>query len=166
MIFPELKDRNDKTTVKILFGITRRDFKGASHIEAALERIRLNYPLLVEVKILESVPFAVFENELNSTDILIDQCKSYDYGMGAIFAMERGVITLSGAEPEAMLECFSSDCPVINIKPDAEQIYVALEALCLLSHEERVRLKRKSQEWANRFHNSLAVAQKFINIYQ
>jgi len=166
MISPEIKDRHDETKVKILFGITRRDFKGASHIETALERVRLNFPRLVEIKVLESVPFAVFENELDSTDILIDQCRSYDYGMGAIFALERGVITLSGAEPVAMLECFSSDCPVININPDAEQIYVALETLCLLSHEERVQLKRKSQEWANRYHNSLSIAQKFIHIYQ
>jgi hypothetical protein len=166
MVYPEVKRTRNSARIKILFGITRRDFKGASYIEMALERIRLNYPLLVEVRILEMVPFFVFEKALDSTDILIDQCRSYDYGMSAIFALERGVITMSGAEPIAILECFSSDCPVININPNVEQIYVALEELCLMSYDERHKLKCRSQDWVKRFHDSQYIAQKFLQIYQ
>ena len=166
MASPEVQHTRVGEKIKILFGITRREFKGASYIETALERIRLNYPLLVEVRILEAVPFAIFEKALSSTDILIDQCRSYDYGMGAIFALERGVITLSGAEPIAISECFSGDCPVININPDVEQIYASLESLCLMSSEERHQLKCQSQVWARKFHDSRAMANKFIQLYQ
>ena len=164
--YPKFRHSRIGEKIKILFGITRRDFKGATYIETALERIQLNFPLFVDVKVLESVPFPVFEKALDSTDILIDQCRSYDYGMGAIFAMERGVITLSGAEPIAISEFFPGDCPVININPDVEQIYASLESLCLMSSEERHLLKCRSQEWARKFHDPRAIAKKFIQLYK
>jgi hypothetical protein len=165
LVYPRIELDNPNEKIKILFGITRRDMKGAPYIEAALEKLRIHYSSLVDIRIVKNLSFSDFKKELDSSNILIDQCRSYDYGMSAIFALQRGIITLSGAESIAMSECFSIDCPVININPDSDQIYTQLELLCLMSPEERYVLKCRSQAWVRRFHDSLIVAQKFLNLY-
>jgi hypothetical protein len=165
MIYPKIRHGKENDKIKILFGVTRREMKGASYIEAALKKILFNYHSLVEICILENVSFTAFTKTLDSMDILVDQCRSYDYGMSAISALERGIITLSGAEPLAMLQCFTIECPVININPDSEQVYAALESLCLMSNDERYELKCRSQAWARKFHDSGVVAQKFLQFY-
>lgn len=150
--------------VKILFGISRRDFKGASFILDALKQIERDYKDCVEINIVEKIPFAQYIKLLKESDILIDQCKSYDYAMNAIFAMEKGTIVLSGAEKDALNYLGIKKCPVINIKPNTKDIYAKIEQVINNSHEIPL-MKEKIIEYVAEIHNPLLIAEKFENLY-
>lgn len=159
----EVKKPNEK--LKILFGITRREFKGADHIEKALEMIKIKYDKKVEIKIVEKIPFKEYLLLLDQTDILIDQCKSYFYGMNAIFAMERGLIVMSGAEEVAVNHFNLNDHPIVNILPDSDQIFSKLEELVLLDFNDLYILKLKSLSFVKKYHGFESISKQFESIY-
>ena len=150
--------------VKILFGITRRDFKGANYILSALDLLGKKHSDRFEVKIVEKLPYSEYVGLLGECDILIDQCKSYDYGMNAIFALQFGCIVLSGSEAEAKIFAAIDDCPVINIKPNGDEILGVLEELIILSNEELILLKHQSQRYVLDRHNLQTVTQCFDSV--
>lgn len=151
--------------LKILFGITRRDFKGAEYIEEALEMIKQKYEYRVEIKIVEKMPFEDYKKLLDDTDLLIDQCKSYFYGMNAIFAMERGVIVLSGAEKNAAKHFELNEIPIFNILPDSKQIFYELEKLVKLEKHEILELKKEVIAYVYEKHNCKSISNKFELLY-
>lgn len=159
----QLKKPDDK--LKILFGITRRDFKGADYVEDALEMILHKYGDRVEINIVERLPFDDYKLLLDKTDILIDQCKSQFYGMNAIFAMERGVIVLSGSEVDAVNYLGINDPTIINIRPNSEFIFKELEKLISLNNNEIHKFKLKSLSYVKTFHGIRNISQRFENLY-
>jgi len=150
--------------VKVLYGITRHEYKGSSHIFKALEMIQLKYPEKVEVTIVEKLPFNDYISILDQTDILIDQCKSYDYGMNAIFALERGKIVMSGSEEIAIKYLNLTSSPVINIKPDFQQIIIELQKLVNLN--SFMDLKKNSYDHAFNVHNLSIISHNFSKLYE
>jgi len=151
----------ESSKIKILYGITRRGFKGAEYILAALERIKDNYSDKVEVKIIERLIYNDYLKVLGKADILIDQCKSYDYGMNAINAMERGIIVLSGSEDVAMKYLSIKNSAVINILPDANQIEDEIIKLINMSPDQLLELKKQSYRQVKDIHDNSKIAQKF-----
>ena len=154
---------NKTGKIKILFGITRREFKGAVLIQKALKKLNEHYSEKIEIKIVEKLPFKEYLNILSQSDILIDQCKSYDYGMNTIFALEKGIIVLSGAESVAIKYLNVVNCPVINIKPDSEDIFKKLQEL--INSSEIKELKENSHDYARAVHDRNLIAQKFLKEY-
>lgn len=155
-----------KGRISILFGITRRDFKGVDYIEPALDMIKKKYGNRVDIKIVERLPFTEYLSLLVKTDILIDQCKSYFYGMNAIFAMEKGVIVLSGAEKEALDHVDIEDIPVVNITPNIDDIFTKLEEIINLKASEINKKKYLSKEYVKKRHDPILIAMKFEKMYQ
>ena len=159
-----LKPVSDK--IKILFGITRPEVKGAKYITEALNNISKVFPDEVEITIIERLPFNEYIEHLEGCDILIDQCKSYGYAMNAIFALEKGVIVLSGAEKEEMEDAGIEECPIINIIPDHQQIQKEIIRLINLSDKEITLLKEKSAVHSRNYHNPVNIAKDFCKSYQ
>lgn len=149
---------------RILFGITRKSFKGESYIRVALNKLRQTHKDLVEVKFVERLSFEEYMNELIDTDILVDQCRSYDYGMNALLGMENSAIVLSGAEPIALDYAGLKKCPIINIQPNSESIYNVLVNLVEKTDEEIMFLKESSWEFVRSRHDSIEVAKKFLGV--
>lgn len=149
---------------RILFGITRKSFKGADIILHALDMLSRSHGPLVEIKIVERLSFENYLDELKNADILIDQCKSYDYGMNALLGMEYSAIVLSGAESDSLAYSGESECPVINIKPDALMIYDVLVSLIDMADEEFIELKKFSFDFVRSYHDSRKVAEKFLSV--
>jgi len=154
---------NKTGKIKILFGITRREFKGAEFIQNALNKLDEHYAEEVEIKIVEKLPFKEYLKILSQSDILIDQCKSYDYGMNTIFALEKGIIVLSGAESVAVKYLNVVNCPVINIKPDSEDIFKKLEKL--IKSDEIKKLKETSLDYVKFVHDRISIAKNFLKEY-
>ncbi len=157
--------KKTQVPLKILFGVTREDFKGASHIYEALDIISDEFENKVEISIVKNLPFEEYIETLNNTDILIDQCMSYSYGMNAIFSMQKGIIVLSGSEEVAMNYIGVKDCPVINIVPDGQQIANKLKDLIVLPRKDLDILKRKCVSYVQHYHNSDLIATNFLEIY-
>jgi hypothetical protein len=150
--------------IRILFGVTRRGFKGADYILQALDRINKKYEGEVEITIVERLPLAVYANLLGDHDILIDQCKSYGYGMNAIFAMEKGILVLSGSEKIEMDFLGVENSAVVNIDPDVEQIEETLSSL-IRNKDQLNLMKQRSLDQAKNFHDPRLVAEKFMDCY-
>lgn len=149
--------------LNILFGITRKGFKGADFIIPALKKIKEEFPDKVEIKIVERLPFNEYIELLKESDVLIDQCNSYDYGMNTIFALENGVIVFSGAESDAKEYLKIKDSPVINIRPDSNHIYQQIKKLITIGNCEY--LKIQSVEYVKDIHDVHQVAFQFSDLY-
>ena len=152
-----------KSRISILHGISRFHFKGSSYILSALKGIKNQYGDYVDIDIIERVSFKEYMQKLIHSDIVIDQCKSYDYGMNAIIAMEHGKVVLSGAEPPALNFSGYQDCPIVNIKPDEKSIYQAI--VNIISGVKLSEQKEKGLHFVNKYHNPDKVAKMFIDIW-
>ena len=84
--------------------------------------------------------------------------------MSAAYGLAQGKVVLSGLEDPASSYGHYVDCPVVNLRPDVEQIVSVLEDLIL----DRPRVRRigeASRVFAERHHDHLRVGQQFIDIY-
>jgi len=152
--------------LRILFGISRREFKGARYIIDAIDKLRSIHKDDLEINIIERLPFYEYLSLIENSDILIDQCKSYSYGMNALFAMEKGKIVLSGSEDVAMKYIGIENSAVINLKPDSNQIYNELVKLLTMTNSQILLLKKENQNQAINHHDPSIIAKSFLNIYR
>lgn len=162
---PDIRPCQPGRPVAIYYCPRRAEFKGASHILDALELCRQRLGDKVELLVKERVPYDEYVKIMDRADILIDQCRSYSYGMNAVTGLARGKVVLSGAEPEAMQMLGVDSCPVVNITPDAEQIYGQIARL-VADPAEINRLKRASRDYVARYHDAKAIAAEFLQAYQ
>ena len=161
---PIIKECAFDRKIVIYYSPRRPEFKGAKFIIPALNRISVKYNERAEIIINNRLPFNKYIEEISKVDIIIDQCRGYDYGMNAIIAMAQGKVVLSGSEKEATDIYEVENCPIINIIPDEEQIYNILEYL--INHPEKINeLKYKSVEYVKQVHDANVIAKKFISVY-
>lgn len=154
-------DFGDK--IVIFHGLSRR-CKGGEFIVPALERIQKDFPNRVEVIMQGGLPLEEYLLIMKKTNILVDQCWGYGYGMNALYAMSMGKIVLSGNEPENEQE-FGCKAPVINIRPDVDDIYLKIKALISLSTEDLISKAHESYEFCCRFHDAKVVAKQYVDIF-
>ena len=160
-------DTKQENKLRFFIGINRSRtmLKGTDIMLRALERIVANYPDRAEMVKAESVPFAEYKEMMRSSDVLLDQIYSYTPAMNALQAMSQGLIVVSGGEEENYEILGETELrPIINVQPDEEDIYRQLEQLVL--HPERIaQLKRDSIEYVRRHHDSLKVAERYLEAW-
>jgi len=142
--------------VKILYARTRDGFKGSEYIIPALDLLKLKYSEFLDVEIVCRLPYFSFIDKVCQADILIDQCKSYDYGMNAILGMELGCIVFSGAEVKAINYSGIPTWPVINIRPSIDEIFNQLNSL-LANKSLLPNLKNHSKSYVDTVHSDTRV---------
>lgn len=152
--------------IKIFHGISRAKNKGSKYIIDALTDIQKMYPNDVAVHIVERVPYFDYINLMNSSNIIMDQCLSYSYGMNALIGLSKGKIVLSGAEEIAIKALnLKSECPVINIKPDKNQIILELQKI--ISHrKEFIEMGEISRKFVEENHAAPIIAQRYIDAWK
>lgn len=152
--------------VKFFVGVQkgRSEYKGTDIMLRALERVKAEYPDRCEIKIAESVPFAIYVQMINDSHVLLDQLYSYTPAMNALQAMAQGLVVVSGGEPENYEILGEKDLrPIVNVQPNEESVYKELAELVL--HPERIeRLSRQSIVYISH-HNHIKVAQQYIDFY-
>lgn len=150
--------------IRILHGISRPGYKGTEHIVNALNRIEKKYPNLVEVTITKRLSLVEYLKYVSNTNILIDQCNSYCYGINALIGLAMGKIVLSGAEPEHISALNIKECPVVNIKPDSNHIYNQIENII-----QTVSTIEQHGEWSRKFveqqHDAKVVAKRYLSFW-
>ena len=154
--------------VRIWYGETRFGFKGGGYIKPALDRLAAG-PLRDRVEVVQTgrLAFDDYLKFLDTVHIVIDQASSYGAGMNAYYALARGRVTLSGAEPETMdfYGIPRAESPIINIRPDADIIHDTLVALV----EDRAALEqigRRSSAFVERYHSADVIAGQFLSLYR
>lgn len=151
-------------TINIFHGVTRPEEKGSPFIINAMKRIAEKYADKVKINIVSHLPLNEYLKILERADILIDQAYAKSYGMNAIEGLAMGKIVLSGNEPGNAEEFGVTDCPVVNIKPDADDIYNKLEQL--VNNIDKVKqLSKESVQYARIIHDQKNVARKYIELF-
>lgn len=148
--------------IKLFHGISRSNFKGSKYIIQAMETLVQKYPMDVEIEIVDRLPYAEYIKKMNNSHVVIDQCRSYSYAINALISMAKGKITLSGAEPIAMKSMGFEDVPVINIRPNSNQIYD--ELISLLEIKDRLHeISNASRLFVKKNHDANIIAMRYVN---
>ena len=160
-------DRTQKRKLVLFIGInrTRSSYKGTDiMLQAALD-IREKYNDHLELQIAESVPFNQYQKMMEDADAILDQLYSYTPSMNSLLAMSKGIICIGGGEPEHY-ELLHEDQlrPIINVQPDYQSVFNALEDLVL--HPECIpELQRQSIAYVAKHHDYLKVAQQYLDFW-
>ena len=113
----------------------------------------------------ESLPYKEYNRVMYESDVLIDQLYSYTPATNALLAMAKGIVAVSGAEPE-FYDFIGEHTlqPVVNVVPDRDAIYSTLENLIL--HRNNIPQQcRDSRLFVERYHDYRKVAQQFIDFW-
>lgn len=147
--------------VIVFHGLSRYGFKGTRHIEEAFNLLNMSAGNKVSFKIRDGLPLGEYLSILSDSNIVIDQVNSYSYGMNAVYAAAMGKTVLSGAEPECLNELEVVNCPIINVRPDANEIQEKI--LNLLSTQDSLSdLADVNREYVKRVHCCHKISQKYI----
>ena len=150
--------------IRILHGITRPEMKGTPIIMEALEMIKEKYPDELEIRTVNRLTYAEYLNEIQNANCLIDQCNSYGYGINALVGLAMGKVVMSGAEPEELNALNVADCSVINIRPDADDIYSKVEQLIVNKHKFQ-EFGAASRKYVEEVHDAVKVAERYVKFW-
>jgi len=152
---------------KVVFfhGLNDEAKKGTPFIRAALERLKENYPHDVEVIIDGHMPFETYLEVLGRTNVLLDQCCGYGYGLNAGLSMAKGKVCMAPCRPEAMAALGVTECPVLHIQPDAGQIYRQL--VHVLENKDKLeQWGYESRRYIESRHDYIQIAQSYLDAWR
>ena len=88
--------------VKFFIGIQkdRSILKGTDILLEKLAKVVSNYPEKAEIVRVENLPYNEYVERMLDSHVLVDQLYSYTPATNALIAMARGLVVVSGAEPE------------------------------------------------------------------
>ncbi len=154
--------------VKFFIGIQRdrNVLKGTDRLLEAARRTVDRYPTLCELTVVESVPYEEYVKLLNQSHVILDQLYSYTPATNALLAMARGLVAVSGAEPEYYdLINEHDNQPIINVSPLIEgDIDAKLEWIVNNKHL-LPDLSRRSREFVEKHNDSHVVARRHLDFY-
>lgn len=156
--------KKKEAPINIFHGVTRPDEKGSPFIIDAMHRIGEKYGDKVKLDIVSHLPLKEYLQILENADILIDQTYAKSYGMNTIEGMSMGKVVLSGNEPGNAEEFGTTDCPVVNILPDSDDIFNKLDFL-IQNEDKLIQMSADSIKYARAFHDSRIVATQYIELF-
>ena len=154
--------------VRLFIGLQkdRMNIKGTDIMLKAAQDIVRDYSDKATLQIAENVPYESYERMLANADVLLDQLYSYTPAMNALLAMSKGIVVVSGGEPENYEIIGERELrPIINVQPTYESVYEELKNLVL--HKEDIpNLKFQSVEYIRKYHEYHKVAQQYEDFYK
>ena len=146
---------------------TRSAYKGTDIMLAALRRLQADVgPERLNVLLAESVPFAQYQQMMNSSHVLLDQLYSYTPAMNALLAMAKGLIVVGGGEEEQYQLLGEQELrPIINVQPTEQDVYEQMAKRLLSGKEDIHQLQLDSIEYVRRHHDHIKVAQQYLDFY-
>ena len=166
----ELSPRQPINDSKVHFfiGIQRERsvLKGTNIMYDALLRLAKEYPERCVVEKAESVPYTIYQELMNRSDVLLDQLYSYTPAMNALLAMAKGIVVVGGGEEEHYQLLGEKELhPLINVAPTEKAVYKALEQLVLYP-EQLQRLSEESIRYVETYHHYERVAEKYLSFWE
>ncbi len=161
----------DKEPEKVRFFIgiqhDRNILKGTDLLLKAAQRVVDRFPNQCELRVVENVPYEEYVQLLSQSHVLLDQLYSYTPATNALLAMARGLVAVSGAEPEYYdLINEHDNQPIINVSPLIEgDIDSKLEWLVQNKHLIPD-LSRRSREFVEKHNDAQVVAKRHLEFYE
>lgn len=154
--------------VRFFIGVQkiRSEYKGTDIMLRALQRVQQEMPDRCTIVKVESVPFAEYQQLMDSCDVMLDQLYSYTPAMNALLAMAKGLVVVGGGEPENY-EILHEDTlrPIVNVQPNEDSVYDAIRNLAV--HPEKIaELSAQSMAYIQKHHHYIKVAQEYLDFWQ
>ena len=144
---------------------SREEAKGTPYIREAFKRMEQKYGDVAEFVCAGGLPFDEYMSLVSRINVILDDANSYSIAMNGLFSLAKGKIVMGGAEPEGNEELgISGVNPVINIKPDVEQICSKIEYI--IQHRNQIeQLGQDSRNFVVKYHNHIDIAKQYIEIF-
>lgn len=144
---------------------SRNAYKGTDIMLRALERLKQQYPDRMIIEKAENVPFPIYQQMIQRSDLLLDQLYSYTPAMNGLLAMSKGLVLVGGGEPEHYDLLGEKELrPIVNVFPTEEDVYQKLEDIVL--HPEKVdQMKADSITYIKRHHDHVKVARQYLEFW-
>ena len=156
------------SSVRLFIGIqrSRSAYKGTDIMLAALARLKADFPDKVVVSRAESVPFARYQDMMNTSHAILDQLYSYTPAMNALLAMAKGLIVVGGGEPEHYDLLGEHELrPIINVQPTCQDVYDQIADRLLSGREDIRQLQLDSMEYIRRHHDHIDIAHRYEDFW-
>ena len=155
-------DRRDgvRGPVVIAHAPTHRLIKGTRHVEAAVERLRAEFPR-VELRMIDRQPWATMPEFLSGCDILVDQLMMGWYGLLAIEGMAERRAVVSYLRED--LRPQYPECPVVSADP--ETLHAVLRDL-VRDPARRAELGERGARFAGERHDTKVVGERLLREYR
>lgn len=164
---PRVKGLGSKINVLVGIQPARDYLKGAGKVMLFLDDIARRHPDRMEIMRVEGVAYEEYCRLLDAADVLVDQFYSFSPAMGALAAMARGTVVISGGEEEYYR--FIDEPllrPIINVSPEAsfEENVRTIESV-IMDRARLQELSRQSVAFVRKHHDLLAVARQYEALY-
>lgn len=148
----------------VFHGLNREAAKGTPYVRKAFEILSKKYPNDLELVIDGQMPLNTYLDFIKRVNVVVDQTSSYSIAMNALYSMAMGKVVLGGAEPASINALGYETMPVLNIKPDPDQIVSQIEYV--LDHKNNIEeMGLKSRQFVEKYHNYIDVAKQYESIY-
>jgi glycosyltransferase involved in cell wall biosynthesis len=154
--------------VRFFIGVQRdrNILKGTDLLLEAAQRTVDRYPTLCELKVVENVPYEEYVRLMNQSHVMLDQLYSYTPATNALLAMARGMVAVSGAEPEYYdLIDEHENQPIINVSPLVEGDIDAKLGWIVQNKHLLPELSRHSREFVEKHNDAHVVAHRHLDFY-
>jgi glycosyltransferase involved in cell wall biosynthesis len=158
--------RNDISDKIVFFhGLNGEDRKGTQFIRKAMELLKEKYPNDVEIIIDGHMPFEKYVKVLEKTNVVVDQCLTYGYGINACISMAQGKVVMAPCRSETLNAFGVSEAPIIHIEPNVDQIFSQMEYLV---HNRNIipDIGAESRKYVERLHDYKKVAAQYIEVWK
>ena len=157
---------NEPQKVRFMLGYhnNRMELKGTDKILEALKRVVERNRDKAEMVLVSNVPYSEYIERLYGSHVLLDQLYSYTPATNALLGMARGMIAVTGAEPEYYdFIGEHENRPIVNISPIVEgDIEKKLE--WIIKNKARLpELSRRSIDFVAKHNDSIVVAERHLN---
>ena len=160
--------RQTPETVNFFIGIQqhRTAIKGTDILLDVLQEVHNKYPKKSSIQKVVSLPFAEYYKRLHDCHVILDQLYSYTPATNALAAMARGIVAVSGAEPEFYQFIGEEQLhPIINVLPDRDDIFHKLENL-IIHREQLPKLSITSRMFIEKYHDHIKVARQYLDFWK
>lgn len=142
------------------------EWKGKDKLYSALYLLQYKYPDACEIKQNVFMPYDNHESSMDGCDVLLDQLYSYSPGLNALYAMSKGIVTVGGAE-EAHYRLLGEEQlrPIVNVRPDRNNLYDQLEEL-VVNKEVLCRRSAQGIAYLQRHHCPTQVAHAYLSFWE
>ena len=154
--------------VRLLFASQklRGQMKGTDQLEPLFDKLAQEFPDIIDLCKIESVPFEQYQRLVAEADVVVDQLYSFTPAMGALESMAQGKVVISGYEPEyRQFIDGPQESGIINLRPfDDAHNYEVLRTT-LTDRNKIARLQSSSQAFVRKYHNADDVARQFVEFW-
>ena len=146
--------------LKIIHAPSNEIYKGTKFINDAIDKLKKEFEF--EYKIISGVSINELYDEIESSDLVIDQILVGFYGMLSIESMAMGKPVICYIREDLWIK-IKNECPVYNANPD--NLFETLKSI-LQNPEQLLESQKKSRLYVEKYHDAKKIAKQYLEIFE